>query len=162
MDDNFAKIFDIQRFSIHDGEGIRTTVFFKGCTLRCMWCHNPEGIEFRDYLVFSKSKCIKCRLCTEKSDGAITFDENNNIRIDYSKDFDLKEVEDICPTRALEIDSKLWSLDELVDEVLKDRIFYKYGGGITASGGECLLQSKFINKFFKILKEEGIDRKSVV
>ena len=147
-----ALIFDVQRFSVHDGDGIRTTVFFKGCSLRCWWCHNPEGIAFQQHLIFSKNKCIACRLCEKVSNGAIHFNRENIPSIDYSKDFDLSKVSSICPTGAFELDSKLWTVDTLVDEVIKDLPFYKYGGGVTASGGECLLQADFLHDFFSKLK----------
>ena len=114
-------VFDIRRFSTHDGGGIRTTVFLKGCTLSCVWCHNPEGI-----------------------------------RLDISKQENWDQIIEECPSGAIVWDSKRMSVDEVVEEVLKDAPFYKYGGGVTLSGGEPLLQPEFVLSFLKEMKKRNI------
>lgn len=116
-------IFDIQHFSVHDGPGIRTTVFMKGCPLRCKWCHNPEGLSKSLQLQFFEDKCIGCALCGER-----------------------KHLSDAqkCPAGALKVCGREVDEDEVIAEVLKDKIFYADNGGITFSGGECLLQADFV------------------
>lgn len=116
-------IFDIQHFSVHDGPGIRTTVFMKGCPLRCKWCHNPEGLSKSLQLQFFEDKCIGCALCGER-----------------------KHLSDAqkCPAGALKVCGREVDEDEVIAEVLKDKIFYSDNGGITFSGGECLLQADFV------------------
>lgn len=116
-------IFDIQHFSVHDGPGIRTTVFMKGCPLRCKWCHNPEGLSKSLQLQFFEDKCIGCALCGER-----------------------KHLSDAqkCPAGALKVCGREVDENEVIAEVLKDKIFYADNGGITFSGGECLLQADFV------------------
>lgn len=116
-------IFDIQHFSVHDGPGIRTTVFMKGCPLRCKWCHNPEGLSKSLQLQFFEDKCIGCALCGERTQ-----------LLDAQK----------CPAGALKVCGREVDEDEVIAEVLKDKIFYSDNGGITFSGGECLLQADFV------------------
>jgi len=128
-------IFDIQRFSVHDGPGIRTTVFMKGCPLRCRWCHNPEGFLPDIQLRFFEEKCIGCGRC--------------NTRTKFSD-------ADKCPTGALEICGKEVDEKEIIDEVLKDRIFYGDNGGVTFSGGECLCQADFVSSVLSMLKPLGL------
>lgn len=152
-----GKIFDIQRFSFHDGDGIRTNVFFKGCTLNCVWCQNPEGISLKKRLIYSENKCIKCYSCKNICPcKGIDIQENGSIKINNKCELSLKCI-DICPTGALELDSKEYSVDELVEEVLKDKVFFKHGGGVTVSGGEPLIQAEFIELFYKKLKKLGIN-----
>lgn len=130
-----ALITDIKRFAVHDGDGIRTTVFFKGCPLKCVWCHNPESISFAPQVAFYKDKCIGCGEC--QKDG---FTEENcfgEARIKYGKEV---------------------TVSELLPKLLEDREFYENsGGGVTLSGGECLSQADFCAELLKKLKEEGIN-----
>lgn len=127
-----ALILNIQRYSLHDGEGIRTIVFFKGCPLRCPWCSNPESISFEPEKVKMESKCIHCKYCN----------------------FDLEE----CPTGAITSFGKYMTLEEIVTEVQKDMVFYRSsGGGVTLSGGEVLAQSSFALELLKKLKDLGIN-----
>ena len=128
-------IFDIQRFSVHDGPGIRTTVFMKGCPLSCRWCHNPEGLSRTIQLQYFKEKCISCSLCGKREQLS---DAKN------------------CPSGALTVCGREISEDVLLKEVLKDRIFYNEEGGVTFSGGECLLYANFVTAMLKRLKCEGI------
>lgn len=128
-------IFDIQRFSVHDGPGIRTTVFMKGCPLRCRWCHNPEGLLMLPQLQFFEEKCIGCGLCGERNKLS---DADN------------------CPSEALKLCGRTVTEEEILNEVLKDRIFYADNGGVTFSGGECLLQADFVAAVLKPAKDAGL------
>ena len=128
-------IFDIQRFSVHDGPGIRTTVFMKGCPLRCVWCHNPEGLSCDIAVQFFKEHCIGCNRCAgERSVSSVAK----------------------CPTGALKESGQIITTEKLIESVLKDRDFYSPDGGVTFSGGECLLQADFVTEALKILKSENI------
>ena len=140
-----GRIFDIRRFSTHDGEGIRTTIFLKGCPLKCVWCQNPEGISPKEHLIHFENKCINCDLCIKKCSNKSVIRENNKICVvqDKCTDEQNKIVTDICPTGALTMDSKDYTLDEVIEIALKDKAFFKYGGGVTLSGGEALYQRKF-------------------
>ena len=128
-------IFDIQRFSVHDGPGIRTTVFMKGCPLRCKWCHNPEGLSRLPQLQFFKEKCISCGSCGTRQQ---LYDAHN------------------CPADALKVCGKTVEATQIVEEVLKDKIFYSNNGGVTFSGGECLLQADFVASVMQEIKKVGL------
>ena len=151
-------IFDIQRFSVHDGPGIRTTVFFKGCPLNCLWCQNPESINPKVELVYNKDRCLGCDKCIEVCpNGALKnsscygkiYDDNSCLRC--------WDCASICPTGALEVQGKEHSVDEVIDEVILDKAFYnRSGGGVTLSGGEPTLQFDFCLKLLKSLKTKGI------
>jgi len=154
-----GRIFDIRRFSTHDGEGIRTTIFLKGCPLKCVWCQNPEGISTKEHLIHFENKCINCDLCIKKCSNKSVIRENNKICVvqDKCTDEQNKIVTDICPTGALTMDSKDYTLDEVIEIALKDKAFFKYGGGVTLSGGEPLYQKEFAVALLKRLKEAGIN-----
>lgn len=142
-----GKIFDIQRFSIYDGPGIRTNVFFKGCNLRCLWCHNPESQIAENQLMFYQSKCTGCGKCTEICGN--TFSQNCT---------SCGRCVEICPHGARKITGRTADSDEVVSEVLKDRAFYETsGGGVTLSGGEPLLQIDFAVEILRKCKENGIN-----
>lgn len=129
-------IFDIQRNSYADGPGIRTTVFFKGCNLRCKWCHNPESQNSHKEILFYKNKCTGCGRCKD------LMTEDNNF---------------ICFNDAKEICGREYTVDEVIDTVIKDKSFYETsGGGVTFSGGECMLQIDFILEILKNCKENNI------
>ena len=129
-----AKIFEIKRFAVHDGDGIRTTVFFKGCPLKCLWCHNPEGISFDTQEAFYAHKCVGCGEC--KRDGFTCDDCLGEARVVYGREV---TVEELLPT------------------LLEDKDFYdNSGGGVTLSGGECLMQSDFCAELLRALKERGV------
>jgi len=154
-----GRIFDIRRFSTHDGEGIRTTIFLKGCPLKCVWCQNPEGISLEEQLIHFENKCINCDLCIKNCSNKSVIRENNKICVvqDKCTDEQNKIVTDICPTGALTMNSKNYTLDEVIEIALKDKAFFKYGGGVTLSGGEPLYQKKFVVLLLKMLKEAGIN-----
>jgi pyruvate formate lyase activating enzyme len=142
---NTATIFDIERASYVDGPGIRTTVFFKGCNLRCAWCHNPESQAHAPQMMFYQNKCTGCGKCKEKCPYGL-----DECRLCGKCTF-------YCPHDAREICGKEYTLDEVLGEILKDRAFYESsGGGVTFSGGECMLQIDFLEEILKECKENGI------
>ncbi len=151
-----GNIFDIKRFAVHDGTGIRTTIFLKGCPLRCVWCQNPEGLSIEKQILHMKSKCIHCHTCVSLSkEKGVQFQEDKLcIQRNVKEDWDQLVRE--CPTGALCYDSKNYTLEEVMKEIRKDEAFFKYGGGVTLSGGEPLLQSDFACEILKRCKEEGI------
>ncbi|HEY8499596.1 MAG TPA: glycyl-radical enzyme activating protein [Clostridia bacterium] len=157
MNDSTAVLFDIYHGTTHDGPGMRTTFFFKGCPLNCLWCHNPEGIEFGQQIWWNHQKCIGCLLCMKScANKAVTPDETG-IHTDKEKCVLCGSCVNACPAEAMSFVARQWTLDELLNEALKDREFYKsFNGGVTASGGEPLVQHKFISKFFQELKQLGI------
>lgn len=149
-------VFDFKRFSMHDGEGIRTTIFLKGCTLNCVWCQNPEGISIRQRPLYFPNKCIHCMTCVHLSkEGGIT-EEGGQIKLNVSKIENWKHIIDNCPSGALTMDSKEMTVEEVLEEACKDAPFFKYGGGVTLSGGEPLFQHEFAINILKGLKERGI------
>lgn len=150
-------IFDIKRYAVHDGPGIRTTVFLKGCPLRCLWCHNPEGISISKEIMYFEYKCIKCKTCEYLCPlNAIEFiDGKHYINRDLCN---LCEacVEN-CPSGALSIVGKEVGVNELFEEIEKDVLLYdSSGGGVTFSGGEPLFQHKFLKEVLKKCKEKKI------
>lgn len=151
-------IFDIKRYAIHDGPGIRTTVFFKGCTLRCRWCHNPEGIDHEVELMVMDSRCAKdCSLCIPVCPQLALAKANGRIVVDTGQCSLCGQCAEVCPYEVLEIVGKDVSVAELLAEVEKDRIFFdQSGGGVTVSGGEPLDQLPFLLKFLKELKSRDI------
>lgn len=152
-----ATLFNIQKFSVHDGPGIRTTFFFKGCPMRCAWCHNPESLAVKAELLLNREKCTRCGDCASNcKDGSITMVGGevviNNKLFDGNDD-----ILDECLQNALSIAGTTYTLDQAVKEALKDQVFYEEsGGGVTLSGGECLMQIDFVEAFLKRLKEKNI------
>ena len=127
-------VTEIQRFCMHDGDGVRTVVFFKGCPLQCIWCHNPEGLSFEPQQAFFEHKCVGCGECKKESfstEGCL-----GEARIYYGKEI---------------------TVDELLPVLLEDKDFYENSdGGVTLSGGECLMQAEFCAELLKRLKENGV------
>ncbi len=152
-----ARIFNIQRFSTEDGPGIRTTVFFKGCPLSCVWCHNPEGISPRPQLLWYAARCIGARDClTACPEAALTLTPEGMV-IDRDRCTACGDCEEACPAAALEVVGKLWTLEALVTEVKKDEAFFRNSeGGITLGGGEPMMQAEFVEAFLRRCKEEGL------
>ena len=151
-------IFNIQRFSIHDGPGIRTTVFFKGCSLRCFWCHNPEGLHLKPEIQFFSARCIGCGECVRTCPEGAQELLKDGTRI-FHRDLCTvcgKCVE-TCFPGGLQMNGKAMSAAEVMAEVLQDRAFYETsGGGVTLSGGEPLLQPEFARQILARARDEGI------
>ena len=129
-------ISGIKRMEIHDGDGLRTTVFFKGCPLKCLWCHNPESISFEKQTAFFKEKCIKCGICENKRN---------------------EETAELCPTGAITTFGIEYDANTLAEILAEDKAFFENsGGGVTFSGGECLAQSEFAVSLTENLHKKGI------
>lgn len=150
-------IMNIQKYSIHDGPGIRTTVFFKGCPLNCWWCHNPESQKSSPQIMFFKEKCKGCGSCLKKcSQTAIEFVEGYPAT-DESKCTLCGKCSDFCPNNARELVGKEITVKELMKEIVKDEAFYdESNGGVTFSGGEPLLHVDYLNNVLKSCKCKGI------
>lgn len=149
-------IFAIKPFEIHDGDGIRTTVFFKGCPLRCKWCHNPESFSFEKEVLFDKEACLNCGKCEDLCGANVSL---NGKHIFLRENCILcGKCEDICPNNAFEISGKTLDAKEIAKELLKDKMFMQgSGGGVTFSGGEPLSQVDFCVETARILKSESIN-----
>ena len=128
-------ISGIKRMEIHDGDGLRTTVFFKGCPLRCVWCHNPESLTFEGQIAFFKQKCLGCGMCGNKKD---------------------ESTAETCPVGAIEVLGREYGIQELLETVLQDAPFFQNGGGVTLSGGECLAQPDFAVALARAFYDNGI------
>ncbi len=146
-------IFDIQHFCVHDGPGIRTVVFLKGCPLRCIWCCNPESQILAPELMFDAEKCIDCKKCAVCD--AIKFESTISLNRDLCNACGV--CDEVCPTNALRIVGKHVEAREVIEEVLKDFVFYKKSGGVTFSGGEPFMQPDFLTEMLRISKEEALD-----
>ncbi|MEG0368537.1 MAG: glycyl-radical enzyme activating protein [Hungatella sp.] len=152
-----ALIFNIQQCSLHDGPGIRTTVFFNGCPLTCPWCCNPESAALHSVLMHDKRDCINCGRCQKICHtGAIQIVEGC-----WSIHKDLCDTcgacVTVCPNEVLELSGQIYEIDEVLKEILKDKAFFqKSGGGVTFSGGEALMQIDFIEHLAGLLHKEGI------
>ncbi len=152
-----ARLLEIQRMSTEDGPGIRTTIFLKGCSLHCSWCHNPESISPQPQLQWLQANSIGCQFCVAACPNHTLSYIDNQIVIDRNICEACGICVEECPTGALEIMGKDVSVDEVVHEVLKDKAYFeKSGGGITVSGGEPTLQADFVAEFLKKMKENGI------
>lgn len=154
-----GKIFNIQRFSTSDGEGIRTVVFLKGCPLSCAWCHNPESQRMEPELFFQSKLCIGCGACTEVCRESCHRITAENLHLfDRELCVHCGSCAEVCPTRALQLCGEEKSADEVIAEVLKDKLFYEEsGGGVTLSGGEPLLQYDFSKEILQKAKGFGMD-----
>lgn len=157
MNENTALVFDIEKFAVHDGPGIRTVVFIKGCPLHCLWCHNPESQSFEPELLFRAEKCAACgkcaAVCPERchtvTDGKHTFAREKCRHCGLCAEH--------CPLEALHPAGKIKSVDEVMAEVMKDEVFYRdSGGGITLSGGEPLANFAFSSGLLQAAKAAGI------
>lgn len=154
MEELSATVFDIQKFSIHDGPGIRTTVFLKGCPLRCLWCHNPESRSPRPELFFNPEKCLSCGACVEACPRqAHRVPPEGGHLLDRSRCTVCGTCATLCPASALELCGKSMRLSEVLSEVRKDRAFYENsGGGMTLSGGEPMMQFEFVRALCEAAK----------
>ena len=151
-DEQPIMLFDVKRYAINDGPGIRTTLFMKGCPLRCVWCHNPESWEVEPEVLFKQSKCIGCNTC-----GRLSILKSQGVEGLRSQDesFDV----DVCPARALEQCGREWTMDELMAEVEKERdVMQDSGGGVTLCGGEPLMQPQAALAILQELGRRGLHR----
>jgi len=152
-------IFDIKRYAINDGPGIRVVIFFKGCNLKCSWCHNPESISAKVEKMYAPAKCIKCGSCVEVCpEKAITLTAEGIIT-----DPELCKMcgrcAEVCPTKAIEMSGKVMSVPEIMDIIEKERIFFdQSGGGVTFSGGEPLVHKKMLIELLDECGKRGIHR----
>ena len=154
----YAPVIDIKRFAVHDGDGIRTTVFLKGCSLHCLWCHNPEGINPLPQLAYYQNKCINCGECVMicKS-GAQKIVEGRHV-FDRAACKACGECENVCLGKAIKFYGRKMSTEELIPVLLEDQMFYEHsGGGITISGGEALLHPEFCAELLREMKQRGIN-----
>jgi pyruvate formate lyase activating enzyme len=150
-------IFDIERFSTKDGPGIRTVVFFKGCNMHCFWCHNPEGISLKPQLEYDVTKCTACSACVDACTRKALSLQSGVLVIDHSRCLGNFDCVEACYSGALKRIGKMMTVDDVLREVVEDKIFYeRSGGGVTLSGGEVILQSRFASKLLKACKNEGI------
>lgn len=150
-------IFNIQRFSTKDGPGIRTTVFFQGCNLRCAWCHNPESIPASPKLQFFEDKCVSCGLCVKACSMGAHFMDQGKHRFDEGLCAYLGDCAQCCPQSALKADARQYTPEALRDILVRDKAYYlNSGGGVTASGGEPMLDASFVRALFSLLRSEGI------
>jgi glycyl-radical enzyme activating protein len=154
-----GRIFSVKRLAVHDGPGIRTTIFMKGCPLKCRWCHTPEGISINPEIGFLENRCIGCKKCAEVCPvGAHIFNNGHHIFNRAKCDACGKCVE-VCLSGALEYYGQEVSSEDVVKLVMEDRTFYEQsGGGCTLSGGEPLIQPEFCLEVLRLLKRRGIHR----
>ena len=150
-------VFDIQRFSVHDGPGIRTTVFLKGCSLRCFWCHNPEGLRMTPEVRFLPERCLACGACVAAcTHGGQHLDETGR-SFARERCMACGACVEACVAEALTLVGKPMTAAAVIAEVLRDRVFYEAsGGGVTLSGGEPALQPAFAREILALAKAEGL------
>lgn len=152
-----AKIFNIQRFSLHDGPGIRTAVFFKGCNLKCEWCANPESQRPEIEIFTDKSMCDLCGACSSVCKNGARRIINNKLLLDYTNCTYCLECKNVCKNHAISLVGRDYTLEETMSEIMKDRVFYEQGGGVTLTGGEIFMQYEFVLELCKLLKLENIN-----
>ena len=158
-----GRIFNIQKYSIYDGDGIRTLVFFKGCNIRCPWCANPEGLNSQFQVMFSHDKCINCGDCVSVCPAGIHYraEENGEMKhfVNRNKDcIGCRKCEEICTQNALDIMGKDVTVSELMEIIMQDYDFYiSSGGGVTIGGGEMSLQTDFAVALFSECKKMMIN-----
>ena len=157
MTDSSGIIFDIQRFSVHDGPGIRTLVFFKGCPLACLWCSNPESQRFEPDLLFDASKCVACGGCVEACTGGAVWKTDETVEYDRGRCVACGACAAACPAEARTVAGRRVTAAEVVAEVMKDAPFFaNSGGGVTLGGGEPLAQPEFARQILARSRRHGI------
>ena len=151
-------LMDVKRFAVHDGPGVRTTLFLKGCSLRCLWCHNPEGISPRPETAYYAHKCMNCGECARVCpSGAQRMDAGGRHVFEREMCVACGACEGACLGEAMKLFGRTVTVGEAEAIALEDRAFYDHsGGGVTVSGGEPLLQADFVRALFERLKEQGV------
>lgn len=152
-------VFNIQKFSIHDGPGIRTTVFLKGCPLRCKWCHNPEGLSPKTEIEYEPTKCIGCGACAAVCpNNCHSFSEEFGHKYERQSCTECGKCTESCVAGSLKPVGTMYTVDEVIKKVMADKIFYDTsGGGMTISGGEPFFQAEFAVALLKAAKEAGLN-----
>jgi len=157
MSQRSGTIFDVKRFAIHDGPGIRTTVFFKGCPLACRWCHNPESQSARPEILFWAERCTGCGTCVDACPAGAVSLEDGVAKTDRALCTGCGACVEVCSSEAREIAGEAWSLDRLLETIERDLLFFdESGGGVTLSGGEPLAQPEFALAVLAGCKERRI------
>jgi len=150
-------IFDIQRFCLHDGPGIRTTVFFKGCPLRCPWCCNPESQHFQAELLYRVQKCLKCGRCIDACPQKALWAGEDGIVINRSLCAACGACAEVCPSEALQLCGNMRTAEEILQLLERDRAYYEMsGGGVTFSGGETTAQPAFLAQMLQMCQNSGL------
>ena len=156
-------VFDLKRFAVHDGSGLRSTLFLKGCPLRCPWCQNPEGLTVRPLLMYASSVCLRCGTCVHTCHTkALSLRKTKDggperVHVERNQCNLCKACVRVCPAAALTVKGEEISSQEAAQRLLRDRVFFREGGGVTLSGGECLMQWAFSSEVLGICKEQGVD-----
>lgn len=157
MSEPTAVVLNIQRMSTEDGPGIRTTVFFKGCSLACDWCHNPESLSGEPQVQWFASRCLGCRLCLPSCPNSAIAFTDQGVAIDRTRCTGCGACARECPSTALELLGETWTLSALVNEVAKDAAYFEQSdGGVTVSGGEPTMQAEFVAAFLAAMRERGL------
>lgn len=151
-------VFNIQKFSLHDGPGVRTNVFLKGCPLRCKWCANPESQLMKPQVLYHAKDCARCGKCAASCpEGAVSLDGAGNVRVDFAKCRGCLTCVRGCPSRALTCEGEAMTVEEVLAVCMQDVDFYEEsGGGVTLSGGEALAQPEFAKALLEALKARGV------
>ena len=152
-----GRMFAVKHLEIHDGPGVRTTLFLKGCSLRCLWCHNPESVSPYPELAHYAHKCVNCGLCVSVCPSGAQIRENGAHRFEREKCLACGACAEICPEKANMLFGKEITAEQILPELLIDQPFFEEtGGGVTVSGGEPLLQADFLCELLPLLKHKGI------
>lgn len=152
-----GRVFKIESLNTHNGSGYRTVIYMKGCPLNCLWCHNPEGISPKKEIWVLHSKCIGCLSCVSVCPNTALSFVQDKIKVDRDKCTGCYTCTGVCPTKAIEKLGEDFTVDEVFDKILKDKVFMDAsGGGITATGGEPGMAPEFVSRLFRKCREEGI------